>query len=267
MRKNVGRSPGPAALVESRDFVASLQKGLEVLTCFGPGAAKLTLSEVARMTGTSPPSARRSLLTLVALQYLESDGKRFWVTPRALLLARAYLSSRPTPQLAQPLLDALSERARESATLGTLMDEDVIVIAKSTARRSLSVGIGIGSRLPAYCSALGRALLASLPPVDSERQVRAMQMVPLTPRTIYRLDEVLALIAQCREQGWAGSDGELEEGVRSIAVPVPDPDGRVVAALSISVRAERMTFGEFRAGLLPTLIKARDSLASRLVRE
>jgi IclR family transcriptional regulator, pca regulon regulatory protein len=250
-----------------KNFVASLQKGLEVLTCFGRDAGKLTLSEVSRLTGSSPASARRSLHTLLALGYLESDGKRFWVAPRALLVAHAYLSSRPTPQLAQPLLDALSERTRESASLGKLLDDDAIIIARSTARRSLSTGLGIGSRLPAYCSAIGRVLLASLPPEEAARRVRAMQRVALTPKTVHRAEEVLALVRQCREQGWAGNDGELELGVRSMAVPVIDREGQTVGGLSISVRAERMTFSEFRSALLPTLLKARDSLAAQLVRE
>ena len=250
-----------------KDFVTALQKGLQVLTCFGREASKLTLSEVARLTGSSPASARRALHTLVALNYLESDGKRFWVAPRALLVAHAYLSSRPTPQLAQPLLDALSERTRESASLGKLLDDDAIIIARSTARRSLSTGLGIGSRLPVYCSAIGRVLLASLPPEEAARRLRAMHRAPLTSRTVHDADQVLVLVHRCREQGWAENDGELELGVRSMAVPVRDREGATVAGLSISVRAERMNFGEFRSALLPTLLQARDSLESRLVRD
>jgi len=250
-----------------KDFVTALQKGLQVLTCFGREASKLTLSEVARLTGSSPASARRSLHTLVALNYLESDGKRFWVTPRALLFAHAYLSSRPTPQLAQPLLDALSERTRESASLGKLLDDDAIIIARSTARRSLSAGLGIGSRLPVYCSAIGRVLLASMPPEEAGWRILAMDRVPLTPKTVYDADEVLTLVQRCREQGWAENDGELELGVRSMAVPVRDREGLTVAGLSISVRAERMNFGEFRSAFLETLRNARNSLESRLVRD
>lgn len=263
MRKKTAAAARPG----DKNFVASLQKGLDVLTSFGRDAAKLTLSEVALRTGTSPASARRSLHTLAALGYLESDGKRFWMTPRALLIAHAYLASRPTPGLAQPLLDALSERTRESASLGKLLDDHVVIVGRSSARRSLSTGLGIGSRLPAYCSALGRVLLASLPVHEAERRVRAMHRVPLTSRTVYKADEVLALVRECRERGWAPNDGELELGVRSMAVPVVDREGVTVGGLSISVRAERMAFGEFRSAFLPTLFKARDSLAARLVAE
>lgn len=256
-----------SGLTLDKNFVASLQKGLDVLTCFGRERSRLTLSEVARLTGSTPGSARRSLHTLLALDYLESDGKRFWMAPRALLVAHAYLSSRPTPQLAQPLLDALSERTRQSASLGKLLDDDVIIIARSTARRSLSTGLGIGSRLPAYCSAIGRVLLASLPVEAAAARVRAMDRVALTPCTITRLTEVLAVVEACRQRGWAENDEELEVGVRSMAVPVFDRDGATVGGLSISVRAERMSLAEFRAELLPMLQKARDALAARLVRE
>lgn len=253
-----------APVAAGKDFVASLHKGLQVLTCFNRTASRLTVTDVARLTGSTAASARRSLLTLHALDYLESDGKRFWMAPRALLVAHSYLSSRPTPQVAQPLLDALSERTRESASVGALVGDDAIIIARSTARRSLSVGLGIGSRLPAYCSALGRVLLASLPVEEAARRVHAMARPALTPRTVHKADEVLALVARCREDGWAGNDGELEIGVRSMAVPVFDREGRTVGAMSIAVRFERMTFGAFREAFLPALLKARDTLATRI---
>lgn len=258
------RNNSRMSLQQNKDFVASLQKGLDVLTCFSRKHAKLTLSEVARLTGSSPASARRSLHTLHALNYLESDGKRFWVAPRALLVAHSYLASRPIPQLAQPLLDALAERTRQSASLGQLLDDDVIIIARSTARRSLSTGLGIGSRLPAYCSALGRVTLASLPPGEAARRIRAMRRPPLTRNTIHEADAVIAEVARCRDQGWAGADGELELGVRSMAVPTYDNQGHFVVGLSISVRAERMTMREFTDTLLPVLMKARDRLSDQL---
>jgi IclR family pca regulon transcriptional regulator len=270
MRKNhlVDATPAAPALEPvDKNFVASLQKGLDVLTCFGRQHSRLTVSEVARLTGGSPASARRSLLTLRALGYLDSDGKRFWLMPKVLLVAHAYLASRPTPSMAQPLLDALSERTRESASLGTLLEDDAIIIARSTARRSLSTGLGIGSRLPAYCSALGRVLLASLPPDEAAQRVHAMPRRRLTPRTVFETDEVLALIARCRDEGYAGNDGELELGVRSMAVPVLDRSGVTVAAMSIAVRAERMELLELRDAFLPALRKASATLTGRLYPE
>lgn len=269
MRKNasaVAPRSAPAA-PEDKNFVTALQKGLDVLACFNRQAARLTLTEVARLAGSTPASARRSLHTLQALGYLDTDGKRFWVAPRTLLLAHSYLASRPIPQLAQPLLDALAERTRQSATFGTLLDGDALIIARSTARRSLSTGLAIGSRLPGYCSALGRVLLAGLPPDEARRCIEAMPRSALTERTVWRTREVLALLERCREEGWAGSDGELEIGVRSLAVPAFDREGRTVGAISMAVRAERMTMAEFRDDMLPVLRRARDALAQQLPRE
>ncbi len=263
--KEEGVAPRPEA--RDKSYVASLQKGLDVLTCFGRQHSRLTVSDVARLMGGSAASARRSLLTLRALGYIDSDGKRFWLSPKVLLVAHAYLSSRPMPSMAQPLLDALSERTRESASLGTLQGDDAIMIARSTARRSLSIGLGIGSRLPAYCSSLGRVLLASLPPPEAARRIRAMARDALTSRTVFAANEVIGLIQRCREEGHACNDGELELGVRSMAVPVLDRTGATVAAMSIAVRAERMALGEFRDAFLPVLRKAAVTLTSRLYPE
>lgn len=250
--------------MSDRNHVTSLQKGLQVLTCFGRQRTRLTVSEVARLTDTTPASARRSLLTLHALGYLESDGKRYWMQPRSLLIAHAFLASRPMPSIAQPLLDSLSERTRESASLGQLLDDDVIIISRSTARRSLSTGLGIGSRLPAYCSAIGRVLLADLPAREAERRLRAMPRHALTPQTVVDLPHILDMLARCREEGWAYSDGELEVGVRSMAVPVRDRMGAVTAAMSIAVRVERMGLQEFRDAFLAPLMRARKTLEDRL---
>ena len=247
-----------------KNFVNSLEKGLAVLTCFGRQHSRLTLSDVARLTEVSPASARRSLLTLQELGYLASDGKHFWMLPRALLVAHAFLASRPTPSLAQPLLDALSERTRESASLGQLLDDHAIIIARSTARRSLSTGLGIGSRLPAYCSAMGRVLLAGMPPSEAARRVRGMTRERLTPDTIVDASEILELLDQARERGFASSSGELEIEVRSMAVPVRNRVGEVFAAMSIAVRVERMNLDEFRDAFLPSLLRARDTLEKKL---
>ena len=248
----------------NKNFVASLQKGLDVLTCFGRQHNRLTVSQAALLTSVSPASVRRSLLTLQTLGYLGGDGKHFWMLPRTLLVAHSFLASRPAPSLAQPLLDALSERTRESASLGMLMDDDAIVVARSTARRSLSTGLGIGSRLPVYCSALGRVLLAAMPPEEAARRLRAMPRPALTPTTVTSADAVLALVDRCREEGYASNEGELEVGVQSMAVPVTDRTGQTVAAMSIAMRAERMGMTDFRHAFLPALLRARTTLAGKL---
>lgn len=247
-----------------RSFVASLQKGLDVLTSFSHAHSKLTLSEVARLTGATPASARRSLLTLHRLGYLAHDGKLFWLLPKVLLVANAYLSSRPTPALVQPLLDSLAERTRESASVAKLLDEHALIIARSTARQSLTVGLRVGSRLPVYCSATGRVLLAGLPPAEAARRVRAMRIAPLTPRTLTAATQVLAQVDFCRTEGYAVCDGELELGVRSIAVPLLNRAAETVAALSIVVRADRMAMDDIKRTFLPALRKAQLRLRNQL---
>lgn len=250
-----------------KHFVTSLHKGLQTLTCFGRLHSRLTVSEVARLTGSTPASARRSLLTLTDIGYLASDGKHFWMLPRSLEVAHAYLSSRPIPSIAQPLLDALSERTRESATLAKLLDGDAIIIARSTARRSLSAGLGIGSRLPAHCSALGRVLLSSLPDDEVRLRLDAMPRRAFTPHTVTGIDEVLAIVRACRADGYATSDEELEIGVRSLAVPVFNRAGAMTAGLSIVVRADRMGMGECREAFLPGLLRAQAKLRQQLFQD
>lgn len=254
----------PTAAPENKDFVTALAKGLDVLTCFNRARSRLTLSDVARATGATPASARRSLMTLQALGYLASDGKWYWMQPQALRVAHAYLSSSATPQLAQPFLDSLSERTRESASLAQLVGDDVIIIARSTARRSLSVGLTIGSRLPAYCSALGRMLLAALPPAAVHAHVQRMDLVALTARTVVNAQAVLAQVALARNRGFSTSDGELELGVRSMAVPVFNRSGQAIAAMSIAVRVDRASLAEMTEAFLPPLLRAQGKLAELL---
>lgn len=243
-----------------RDFVASLEKGLKVLLCFERKHAKLTLSEVARLSGYTPATTRRLLMTLHQLDYLHSDGKRFWVAPRTLLLATPYLMSRPAPQLAQPVLDQLADRTRQSASLGLLLDREVLVIARSTGRRTLATGLGIGSRLPAFCSAMGRAVLSTLPQAQVLSYLAATPLDAYTPKTVRDLAAAAEQVDHCRRYGWAECDEELELGVRSIAVPIASGPHKTIAALSLSVRAERMGINAFRQAHLAALQEARDVL-------
>lgn len=243
-----------------RDFIASLDKGLKVLLCFERKHARLNLSEVARLTGYTPATARRLLLTLHELDYLHSDGKLFWVAPRTLLLARSYLASRPAPQIAQPVLDKLADRTRQSASLGVLLDDEVLIIARSTGRRTLSTGLGIGSRLPGFCSALGRAVLSTLPQEEVVRYLASTPLKPWTPNTVQDIASATAQVDHCRTYGWAECDEELELGVRSIAVPITSMADKTIAAVSLSVRAERMSMNAFREAHLAAVREARDAL-------
>ena len=183
------------------------------------------------------------------------DGKHYWLGHGALNVGHAYAASTRLPRLLQPALDALCERTRESASLAVLHDDVAVIAARSTARRTLRIGLGVGSHLPLYCSAAGRALLAPLPGARAEALMGSVPLARLTPRTVVDVGRLRKLLQEVTQRGYAVCDEEIELGVRSIAVPLVDRAGATVAAMTISTRAERMTLGEMVAEYLPALLK------------
>lgn len=249
---------------EDKEYVGGLEKGLAIIEAFGLRKGALTLSEAAEITGHPRATARRSLLTLQRLGYVESDGKYFRPAPRVLRLGHAYVASTPLPRLVQPVLESVSERTRESSSLAVLDGHDVVFVARAAPRRGLSNGLGMGSRLPAHCSATGRALLAALPADEAQRLLMRMPRRQLTPRTRTEVPELLALLEEIRHTGCASSDEELELGIRSIAIPIHDHDGHTVAAMSVVASASRYTIEKMLDALLPELQSARRVLAALL---
>jgi IclR family pca regulon transcriptional regulator len=239
----------------NKDHMGGLAKGLHLLEAFDAAHARMTVSEAARAGDLSPASARRCLLTLCELGYLRSDGKHYWMDHGALRISYAYAASTQLPRLFQPGLDALCERSRESASLAVLHGDRVLIAARSTARRTLRVGLAVGSRLPLHCSAAGRSLLWG----HADGAVRALlagrALERLTPRTLTSVRELLRELAASRERGYTVCDEEIELGVRSIAVPIFTREGAVAAAMSISTRAERMTVAEMVRSYLPSLLR------------
>lgn len=247
-----------------KEYVAGLEKGLAIIEAFGIRNGPLTLSEAAEITGHTRASARRSLLTLQQLGYVESDGKYFWPGPRVLRLGHAYVTSTPLPKVVQPILESISERTHESASLAVLDGTDSVFVARAATRRSLSNGLGLGSRLPAYCAATGRVLLASLHKDEAEMLLKRTRRHPLTPHTHTDVDDILGLLDEVRSQGYALCNEEIELGVRSLAVPVRDTAGRTVASLSIAAAASRHTISGMITSLLPELERGRRTLSSML---
>lgn len=245
----------PAAAPRNKDRMGGLAKGVRLLEAFDAAHPRMTVTEAARLVDLSLASARRCLLTLCELGYLQTDGKRYWMDHGALRIGHAYAASTELPRLFQPLLDALSERSRESASLAVLHREWVLVAARSTARRTMRVGLTVGSRLPLHCSAAGRALVADLPEAAVRALLAGAPLERFTPRTVGSVRELLRELAASRERGWAVCDEEIELGVRSIAVPLYNREGATVAAMSISTRAERMTVGEMAQAYLPALLR------------
>jgi IclR family pca regulon transcriptional regulator len=243
-----------------REYVMGLEKGLSIIEAFGLRKQSMTLAEAAQITGHSRASARRCLLTLCKLGYARLDGRQFSLEPRSLRLGFAYVSSNELVRIAQPVLEMLSERTGESSSIAVLDSQDAVFVARSTRRHDLSFGLAIGSRLPAFCSATGRVLLATLPSAQVEFLLRRVMRPALTPKTETRVPKLLAIVAQARKLGYALCDEEIELGLRSIAVPVMDAQGRTVAAMSLAPAVDTVSLDRIAEKFLPGLESARRSL-------
>ncbi|MFF7262114.1 IclR family transcriptional regulator C-terminal domain-containing protein [Streptomyces sp. NPDC008159] len=234
-----------------REFIESLARGLTVVTSFGENRADLTLTDVARATGLARATARRALITLEHLGYVESSDRVFRLTPRVLGLGFPPLSMLPLPRIAAPHLAELSARVHESASLAILTagGEEVQYTARVATSRIMSVNITLGTRFPAYATSLGRVMLAGLLPEVSLPE----RLIPLTPRSVTDPRELLTVLERVRTDGYALVDGELEEGLRSIAVPVHDRDGRVTAAVNVAMHSSRRSVEQCVEEVLPEL--------------
>jgi IclR family transcriptional regulator, pca regulon regulatory protein len=253
------RSAGPA-------FVQSLARGLAVIRAFDADNAELTLTEVAKATGLTRAAARRFLYTLVELGYVRTDGKRFSLRPRILELGYAYLSSLSLPELAMPAMERLVEQVRESSSMAVLDGEDVVYVARVPTKRIMSVAISVGTRFPAYATSMGRVLLAHRDPEWLASYLAAAKLEPLTSRTVTDPNQLRELLDQVRTDGYCLVDEELEEGLRSIAAPIRDGSGQVVAAINVSAHISRGPTEVIKEELLPPLLETAELISSDLAR-
>ena len=235
-------------------FVQSLERGLAVIRAFDAASPELTLSDVARKTGLTRAAARRFLLTFADLGYVRTDGRLFALSPRVLELGYAYLSSLTLPEVAEPHLERLVAEVHESASVSVLDGADVVYIARVPTSQIMRVTISIGTRFPAYATSMGRVLLAALPEDRLDDYLAGTTLQRFTAQTITSAAELRKELARVREQGWALNDQELEEGLRSIAAPIRDHSGRVVAAVNIAAPAGRTSPEAARRVLLPSLL-------------
>ena len=245
-------------------YVQSFARGLAVIRAFNAEAPRQTLTEVARRCGLTRAGARRILLTLETLGYVKSDGRLFALTPKILDLGFAYLSSQPLWQFAEPVMQALVAEMKESCSAAVLEGDDIVYVLRVPARKIMSINLGLGSRLPAWCTSMGRMLLASLDAQQLEQQLARVRLQALTPRTVPHLDELRQRIATAREQGWCLVNQELEEGLVSLAAPVVDRQGQAIAALNISAQVNRTPPEILLEQGLPRLLEAARSI-SRLL--
>ncbi len=239
-------------LAHRSDHVQSFARGLAVIRCFGE-RPELTLSEVARMTGLTRAAARRFLLTLVDLGYVRTDGRTFALRPRVLELGYAYLSTLGLDDVAAPHMEQLVASIRESSSISVLDGDDIVYVVRVPTSRIMAVTIAVGTRFPAYPTSMGRVLLAALPSGELAAYLDRANLQPLTRRTITDRGSLRSAIEEVRARGYALVDQELEDGLRSAAVPIVDRHGAVVAALNASVHASRATLDDLRRLILPEL--------------
>lgn len=238
------------------EFVQSLERGLAVIRAFDADHPELTLSEVARATGLTRAAARRFLLTLVELGYMRTDGRLFGLRPRVLELGYAYLSGLTLPEVAEPHMERLVAEIHESCSVSVLDGGDVVYVARVPTKRIMTVTISVGTRFPAYATSMGRVLLAGQPADWLTDYLRTTELRPLTRRTITDPDKLRRTLTRIRTQGFAVVDQELEDGLRSMAVPIHDADGNVVAAMNVSASTSRGSADAMRRDLLPGLQEA-----------
>ncbi|MBN9426131.1 MAG: helix-turn-helix domain-containing protein [Burkholderiales bacterium] len=241
---------------ERGDFVQSFAKGLAVIEAFGADNAAMSLSEVARRTGLTRAAARRLLLTLCELGYAETDGRLFTLRPKILNLGFAFLHAQGTWNVAQPYMVELVEQIHESCSAAVLDGHDIVYVARvPTQTRIMSISLGIGSRLPAHATSLGRVLLAEFDEARLDRFIDELGPLPrYTPHTVTDAAELKRRIADVRRRGYSILDQELEIGLRSIAVPLRGPGGRAAAALNVGMQASRRSIDELRQQILPPLL-------------
>jgi IclR family pca regulon transcriptional regulator len=237
------------------DIIHGLIRGLAVLECFDEDHARMSITDVAQRTGLERATARRCLLTLAHLGYATYDGKFFQLTPRVLNLGHSYLAATPLPRLIQPFLDELARATSESTSAAVLEGTDILYIARAATRRVMSINLAPGARLPAYCTSMGRTLLAAMPPDDARAILERSELIAYTPRTRADMAGITTELGVVAAQGFAVIDQELELGLCSIAVPLFDARGAVVAAINIGAQSARAPVSRMIAQFLPLMRK------------
>jgi IclR family pca regulon transcriptional regulator len=242
-------------------FMLSLARGLAVLQAFSDQRRSLTIAQISHKTGIPRASVRRCLHTLIQLGYAEADGNNFTLKPKVLTLGYSYLSSTPLTVSAHPYLNQISRTLNESCSLAVLQDDEVLYVGRSAASRIMSVSLTTGSRLPAYCTALGRVMLAHLEPAELDGYLERVPLKAMTEKTVVSKTRLKEILAEVRRAGYATVEEELEIGLRSIAVPVRGASGRVLAALNVGAHAARVSSRKMTEEFLPVLQKGAQELS------
>ena len=261
--------PTPSAQIDALtgdpDFMTSLARGLAVIQAFSQKKRQLTISQVSAKTGFSRAAVRRCLYTLAKLGFAGSDDNRhFYLRPRVLALGHSYISSMPLATAAQPILEHFSRLMHESCSIATLDGLDIVYVARANVTRIMAIDLGVGSRLPAFCTSMGRVLLANLPSDELESFLARIQFTRYTERTIVTVDKLRPVLRLALRNGYTIVDQELELGLRSMAVPIQNPSGKVVAAVNVGAHAQRVSNQDMLNKFLPHLRAAAQELCMLL---
>lgn len=244
---NAGESENPPVPGRSRDFVQSLERGLAIIRVFSAERSSLTVSEIAQVSGLTRAAARRFLLTLSELGYVVAKNNRFELTPQVLELGYSFLSALSFPEVALPHLEQLVAQTSE-ASEGSILDRgDIVYVVRVPGPALMTISVNIGARRPAHATAMGRVLLANLPPADLDHYLATTALKPLLPRTITQPAALRSELDTVRRTGYALVNQELEEGLVAVAAPVRDRGGRTRAAINLSTHVGRKSVEDMLA--------------------
>ncbi len=247
-----------------REFIQSLERGLGIIRAFGPHAPEQTVSELAITTGLTRATARRFLITLIELGYVESDGRIFRLTPKVLELGYSFLSGLRFPDVALPHLERLVAEVDEGSEACVLDGDHIVYVARVPSSAVMTVSINVGARMPAHATSMGKVLLAFLPDPELDAYFAHAELRSFLPRTVTDPGELRAQLERVREQGYAIVDQELEEGLVAIAAPVRGRGGRVVGAINLSSNVMRRSLDSLRGELLEPLLRTARSVEADL---
>lgn len=260
------QSRNPSAAINGNpDFVLSLARGLKVIEAFRGHVDGRSAAEIARETGFSRAAVRRLLMTLEMLGYAERNGQFYRLGTRTLTLGFAALSSNPLSVLAQPIVEGVSSVVHESCSLGVLEGDEIVYIARAFSRCVMAEAVSVGSRLPAYCTAMGRVLIAALPDDQLRAYLARVELKAITPKTLTGKPALGRLIERVRADGFAIVDQELDLGLRSIAVPVKTRRHHIVAGMNSGAHAARVSVAELKQRFLPVLLDNAQALGQLLL--
>jgi len=244
----------------SRDFVEALSRGIDVLRAFGPTSMAMTVSEVAARTGLARPTARRLLITLEELGYARSTDGVYSLTARTLELGASYISALGMWDAARPHMEELVAVTRESSSMAQLDGSDIVYVARVAVPKIIALAVTIGTRFPAVATSMGRVLLADLDPDELDRVLALGSESGVVPRVDPARADLDRILTEVRQQGFAVSDEQLSVGIRSVAAPVRDASGVVVAALNVTVHAAETSMDTLLGQYLPRLLDASEAI-------